>query len=388
MAVRKRTHTWTTRDGQIRTATKWEAEHVDPQGKRRRKSFDRRVDAMEWLDEQTTAKRMGMWLDPKAGEQTFGDFAGRWLALQVSKSSTVNTYKSIYDNHLRPVLGDRRLNAIRREHIQRLVKDWTDRAAPATVAARYNLLAIILRAAVEGRALAQTPCKGIQLPEQPPKHALVPISRSTVVDFADAIDPRFRAFVLVAAGSGLRRGELGGLTVDRIGFDFGTLRVDRQLARTSHADGVVFSTPKRPASVRTIPVAPFVIETIQRHVDQFGTHESGLIFATWGRRPATATAVQGVWAKAAREVGTDATPHDLRHYFASEQLRHGCSIKKLQAMLGHKSAVETLDIYGHLIGDEDDRSRDIMQEALGACHGTATVEPLAERFRRSKALGE
>jgi integrase len=78
----------------------------------------------------------------------------------------------------------------------------------------------------------------------------------------------------------------------------------------------------------------------------------------------------------------------LRHYFAREQLRHGCSIKKLQAMLGHKSAVETLDIYGHLIGDEDDRSREVMQGALGACHGNATVEPLAERFRRSKALDE
>ena len=62
--------------------------------------------------------------------------------------------------------------------------------------------------------------------------------------------------------------------------------------------------------------------------------------------------------------------------------------RKLQAMLGHKSAVETLDIYSHLIGDEDDRSREIMQEALGACHGNATVEPLAERLRRSNALGE
>jgi hypothetical protein len=79
--------------------------------------------------------------------------------------------------------------------------------------------------------------------------------------------------------------------------------------------------------------------------------------------------VQSVWATAAREVGTYATPHDLRRYFASEQLRHGCSTKKLQAMLGHKSAVGTLDIYGHLIGDVDDRSREIMQEALGETCG-------------------
>lgn len=379
MAIRKREHSWKTKDGREHTATKWEAEHVDPHGKRRRKSFDRKTDAQSWLDEQTTAKKTGMWVDPDAGRSTFGDFSERWLALQVSKSSTIKTYDSIYRNHLRPPLAGMRLDRIHTEHVQRLIKEWTDDAAPATVHARYNLLAIIFRAAVQGRRLAQSPCgKGVQLPELPPRHGLVPISRDTVIDLADSIDPRYRAFVLVAAGSGLRRGELCGLTFDRVGFDFNTIRVDRQLARASHAEGAVFTSPKRPASIRNVPVAPFVTATIRQHVERFGLHESGLILTTWSQRPATASAVQSAWAKAARAVGTDATPHDLRHYFASEQLRHGCSIKKLQAMLGHKSAVETLDTYGHLIGDEDDLSREIMQEALGAaCHGNATVGVLS-----------
>ncbi len=52
------------------------------------------------------------------------------------------------------------------------------------------------------------------------------------------------------------------------------------------------------------------------------------------------------WQRAARKVPTAATPHDLRHYFASIQIRGGQSIKVLQALLGHKSAVETWDTYG------------------------------------------
>ena len=67
----------------------------------------------------------------------------------------------------------------------------------------------------------------------------------------------------------------------------------------------------------------------------------------------------------AKRVGIDATPHDLRHYFASVQIRGGQSIKVLQALLGHKSAVETWDTYGHLMGDEDDRSRAVIDIALG-----------------------
>ena len=72
----------------------------------------------------------------------------------------------------------------------------------------------------------------------------------------------------------------------------------------------------------------------------------------------------------------DATPHDLRHYFASVQIRAGQSVKVLQALLGHKSAVETWDTYGHLMGDEDDRSRTVIEEALGNLdRSTSAVDP-------------
>ena len=64
-------------------------------------------------------------------------------------------------------------------------------------------------------------------------------------------------------------------------------------------------------------------------------------------------------------IATDATPHDLRHYFASVLIRAGLSIKAIQRLLGHKSAVETLDTYGHLMGDEDDRSRAAIRRELG-----------------------
>jgi hypothetical protein len=40
--------------------------------------------------------------------------------------------------------------------------------------------------------------------------------------------------------------------------------------------------------------------------------------------------------------------HDLRHFYASLLIRHGASVKTVQARLGHKSATETLDTYGHL----------------------------------------
>ena len=99
--------------------------------------------------------------------------------------------------------------------------------------------------------------------------------------------------------------------------------------------------------------------------DVVGAHESGLLFTTdLGNFVGTST-IHNAWRIAAKKVPTDATPHDLRHYFASVQIRGGQSIKVLQALLGHKSAVETWDTYGHLMGDEDTRSRAIVDELLG-----------------------
>jgi hypothetical protein len=43
-----------------------------------------------------------------------------------------------------------------------------------------------------------------------------------------------------------------------------------------------------------------------------------------------------------------ATPHHLRHFFASLLIARGASVKQVQARLGDASAKTTLDIYGHL----------------------------------------
>ena len=56
--------------------------------------------------------------------------------------------------------------------------------------------------------------------------------------------------------------------------------------------------------------------------------------------------------------------HDLRHY-ASLLIRHGESIKVVQARLGHATAAETLDTYAHLWPDSEDQTRAAIDSVLG-----------------------
>ena len=59
-------------------------------------------------------------------------------------------------------------------------------------------------------------------------------------------------------------------------------------------------------------------------------------------------------------------PHDLRHHYASLLIHHGESVKVVQDRLGHATAAETLNTYAHLWPDSEDRTREAVDEMLGA----------------------
>ena len=91
-----------------------------------------------------------------------------------------------------------------------------------------------------------------------------------------------------------------------------------------------------------------------------------LVFTLDGE-PITRRGFGHLWRPIAREVGIPAGDglHALRHYYASLLIRHGESVKTVQARLGHASAAETLDTYSHLWPDSDDRTREAVESELG-----------------------
>jgi integrase len=76
-----------------------------------------------------------------------------------------------------------------------------------------------------------------------------------------------------------------------------------------------------------------------------------------------------VWRRALRGTTWESvlTPHDLRHTAASMAIASGADVKVVQVMLGHASAVETLDRYGHLWPDR----LDVVTDAVGAARDAA-----------------
>ena len=175
--------------------------------------------------------------------------------------------------------------------------------------------------------------------------------------------PDLGALVKFAAGTGMRQGEVFGLTVDRLDMLRRAVHVDRQLVGL---DGTrpMFGPPKTAASVRTIPLPRVVVDVLAAHLAAYPTDR--LVFTLDGL-PVTRQRFGHLWRPVARQAGLSARSglHTLRHYYASLLIRHGESVKTVQVRLGHASAVETLDTYSHLWPDSDDRTREAVDSVLG-----------------------
>ena len=66
--------------------------------------------------------------------------------------------------------------------------------------------------------------------------------------------------------------------------------------------------------------------------------------------------------------------HDLRHHYASVLLSAGVSVKAVQTNLGHASATVTLNVYGHFMPDDEDRTRAAVDLVLGAAEDQLRTE--------------
>lgn len=365
-SVAKRTRT--NADGSVRTF--WLARYRDAAGKEHTKSFRRQVDARQWLDQVTASVVTGTYVDPKAGRQTFRTYAEDWRSRQVYRDSTAAVVKTALQHRVYPLIGSVELARLRPDHIQAMVAELAKTHAPATVGVTYSYVATICKAAVRSGVLPKTPCDGITLP-QLQRAQVVPLSTEQVVRLADAMPPHLRALVLVTAGLGLRQGEAFGLTTDRVDLKAGTVRVDRQW-RAVDGQAPQFGPLKTPTSNRTLPLPSSVAGVLKAHMATWPPSPQGHVFTGGRGVPLRRTTFDRTWRRAVATASQDGdldgvTFHALRHHYASLLIRHGESVKTVQARLGHKSAQETLDTYSHLWPDSDARTREAVDAAFLSC---------------------
>jgi integrase len=355
---------------------RWRARWRTPDGQSRSQVFDRKVDAEKFLVSVEHSKNVGVFIDRAAGRLKFGEFAEQWLDAQTFDESTREAVATRLRVHINPTFERTELRAIRPSAIQAWLRGRQNDCAPRYVRVLLANLSSILGAAVEDGLIARNPCSSsaVRAPAVE-QQRIVPWTQEQVRAVVEAHPEAYRAIPIVAAGAGLRQGEVFGLRVEDIDFLGRTLHV-RQQVRIVH-NQLEIAPPKR-GKVREVPLAEPVARALAERLRLFPPGDDGLVFTSREHKMLNRNYFNArIWKPALKKAGIETTRangmHALRHYFASVLLDAGESVRSLADYLGHSDPGFTLRVYTHLMPASADRARRAVESAFADDSSRVTV---------------
>jgi integrase len=350
---------------------KWQARYRGPDGLPRTapKPLDTKRAAERWLVECEAEVLRGEWTDPEAGKVRLGEYAGRWVKERELKARTREEYERHLRLHVIPQLGHVEIGDLVPGH----VRSWRSGllevgVGQSTVAKTYRILHAILATAVDDDLIRRNPCR-IKGAGQDKAGERPTASLTQVFSVVEAIQPRYRLFVLLATFAQLRFGELVALRRNSLNVEAMELRVRRATAEM--ADGSVLDDdPKSEAGKRPISLPLGLRPDVETHLAQFA--EAGptgrLFVGPQGGVPRRRN-FNRVWKKALATAAVPAPPglhlHDLRHTGSTWSAQSGATLKEVMARIGHSSTRAAM-IYQHATRDRDRAIADALDSLIDA----------------------
>jgi integrase len=327
-----------TNQGEPRWVVRWRAS-----GKAKERWFDRARDADQFRRQIEAAELKGEEVDPSRGAVRFDEFAEKWLASRRRADGrplaprTKELYRYLLDRYLLPEFGGSQLSAVRPGHVRTWHSQVSEASSALQAAKAYRLLRSIFATALEDGRVTSNPCRirgaGVEHSQERPF-----VDAEVVLRLADAIEPRYRALVLLAGFGGLRLGELLALTPSDIDTPRRVISVKAQAVDLIDGTRLV-TPPKTDAGRRCVHLPMVVMEALERHLDEFPptTARSPLFRGPLSGNLRRAT-LQKAWTKARIEAGyPDIHLHDLRHAAGTLAAQTGATTRELMARLGHAS---------------------------------------------------
>lgn len=351
---------------------RWQASYVGPGGKRRTapRTFRTKTDARRWLATVEADLLRGVWVDDDLGRETFGNYARAWLT---DNPRIGPRWRETCLRNLRLHLAD--LDGVElRKLTPVMVRRWHADAlrgagGRTSIAQSYRFLRAVLNGAVREGAIAKNPCQVVGAGADRARERTV-ASPAEVAALVEAITPRYRAAVLLAAWCGLRRGEVLGLFREDIDLAAGTVTVRRN--RVELLSGKSFDgPPKTEAGHRTVSIPPHVLPVLREHMTAWAGPER--VFVGQDGRPMRGDTVRQAFGRARDKVGMEGfTFHDLRHTGQTLAASLGATIKDLMRRLGHASTAAA-NRYLHAVEGRDGEIAEALSEL--ARNGDATKLP-------------
>ena len=315
------------------TERTWRARIRDREGRQLSRTFKAKADAQAWERQQLRLRDEG--LIPGVSKLTVADWSDEWLtgARNIAPSTLVTYQKAL--KVILPALGNLRLVDLTPARIDAFLTAEKDDYAASTIHRHYRTIHRLCSTAVRRGYLPANPADAVDAPKVPKKQVNY-LTAAQLEALAAAIDPRYRAWILVAGYGGLRWGELQALRPEHVHGN--EITVLEQLSGELKTDG----------SRRRVVLAPSVGAELAAHMK---TYPGEYVFTRPNGEPLGHSAFNNnKFKKALVAAGLDRATrmHDLRHTACALWIQAGAHPKLVADMAGHSSITVTMDRYGHL----------------------------------------
>ena len=362
----------------------YSARFVDRAGKRHEKYFQTVPEARNWIAD---AKYADAHAEVFVGTDiTVDEWFDFWIENIVGDlaPNTLRNYRDRYKHNIQPVIGRIKLTDVKPMHCKKVLLSMDVDYAGSTIRQTYITMGTLLKAVKMNDLITKHPMDGVRYtkPVRAPDDIHF-LTRDEQIRFLEVAKRSHNCnqYALILE-TGLRTGEMIGLTWDAIDFQNRTLTVNKTLEFRHGAKSWRAGPPKTPNSYRTIPLTDRAYEILKEIKDkrpwqkespllsqtlEYIDRRTGaisrlvmrdLVFINWRTgEPAKNSSYDTHLYKLCDEAGIEKfCMYALRHTYATRAIESGMQPKVLQKLLGHASIKTTMDRYVHVTSESLDQA--------------------------------
>lgn len=317
----------------------------------------------------------GGYVEPT--KKTVSEFFAEWLADDVTVNTHKNTarsYRSIFETHIRPAIGERKLRTIRPQALQQILNDAKQRGlARSTVS---SICAVLKKAFVYAsdfcEYIPKNPAQNIKVPKYtaPPKEVKAFTTEQIAAIFRQfPVGHQFYLPIALSYHTGARLGECCALTWQDVDFETREIAIHKTVIAAGSVE--VQDVPKSSHSRRVLPYGEKLYKILKAEkarqaaarLQGQGINDDFVCHTKQGQM-VTPDAMHyfNTWCR--ESFGAGRTFHSLRHTHATLLLEAGEDIELVSKRLGHSSTATTARTYSHVLDARKQKTRSLLDQVL------------------------